>query len=849
MNGRSHARPSLRSGLPWDRPAAGSNVSLNHTGQFTCYEKRTFSLAIDRHSGEGTAEWLGSRGPVAAILMLTGAAGLIYEVAWQRHLGVLVGVDHAATAATLAVFLGGLSLGYAICGGLSARSPRPLATYAWLEIAIALWGLAFPWTFSATEHLTRVWDFSPPFGLIAASLGAAVPLILLPAFLMGATVPFMTRGLAVSLPGLTATHARVYGLNTLGAVAGALGAGFMVLPAWGPDGAVRLAAALNLVAALLLFSLPRTRVAVETGPSPETDPQSAPARFPVSTLAALALLGGVATMAQENALIRLLGLVLGGTPFVFALIVAAFVAAIAVSSIAVSRLSAIPPSALFLTCAGSSAMWLALFPMYDTWPWLAHAMRFATGERGLSFAPYHAVVWLVLSAALFFAVAPMGAVLPLAYHELRASLPGSGRASGRLLAWSALGSLAGSVGAGILLFYIVDLPRVLLVAPLLAALMAWLSAPAAARAARPVALALIAATVAAGVWLPSFAPARLAMGTFRMRKVTPYTFSGPRKFQAERMVNRNLIHQEDGPLDSVAVFEVPAWDLPLPRPLEIYINGKSDSNTLFDRETLRLSAHVPMLLAGEGRRALVIGQGTGVTLGELTLWPELTGIDMVEVSPSVARTLPLFRTQTHDAGNNPRLKLHVEDARFFLRRPGDPWDVIVSEPSNMWVGSNDLLFTADFFRSIASRLAPDGVLLQFVHLYETDAQALCSVVATMSAAFPALTAFRGTQGDWLVVASRGLPEGAEARARARWAAHPEVRASLAELGIKDFDDLWSRRVPAFPDYATRARSTCPIHTELDTRLGYRSARAMFDGTTLVEHEVLGTRADGGRVVH
>jgi spermidine synthase len=774
-------------------------------------------------------------GGVAAILLLTGAAGLIYEVAWQRYLGAMVGVDHAATAATLAVFLGGLSLGYAICGGLSARSSRPLLTYAWLEIAIGLWGLVFPWTFAATESVSRAWSFSPPFGLIVGSLGAAVPLILLPAMLMGATVPFMTRGLAVSLSGLTATHARVYGLNTLGAVAGALGGGFVILPAVGPDGSVRLAAALNLGAALILFAMPQTRVAVATGPSPTTEPPSAPARFPVSTLAALALLGGFATMAQENALIRLLGLVLGGTPFMFALIVAAFVAAIAAGSMAVARLPAIPPRALFLTCAGSSAMWLALFPTYDAWPWLAHAMRFAAGESGLGFGTYYALVWFVLFAALFLAIAPMGAVLPLAYHELRATLSGSGRASGRLLAWSALGSLAGSIGAGVLLFYLVDLPRVLLVAPLLAAVMAWLAAPAAWRAARPIALFLI---MAAGVWLPGFAPARLAMGTFRIHKVTPYTFSGPRRFQSERMVNRNLIHQEDGPLDSVAVLEVPAWDLPMPRPLEIYINGKSDSNTMSDRETLRLSAHLPMLLAGNARRTLIIGQGTGVTLGELTLWPELTSIDMVEVSPSVARTLPLFRTQTRGADKDPRLKLHVEDARFFLRRPGDPWDVIVSEPSNLWVGSNDLLFTDSFFRLIASRLAQGGVLLQFAHLYETDSEAVCSVVATMSSTFPDLTAFRGTKGDWLIVASRGTPEGSEARARARWEAHPEMRASLAELGIKNFDDLWARRIATFGDYAARARSACPIHTELDTRLGYRSARAMFEGTTVSEQALL-----------
>ena len=112
------------------------------------------------------------------LTVLTGFSGLVYEVAWQRYLGVLVGVDHAATSATLAVFLGGLSLGYAICGRLSARSTRPLWTYAWLEVAIAAWGLAFPWTFRGNESLASGWSVASPLGLIAASLGATSALVI-----------------------------------------------------------------------------------------------------------------------------------------------------------------------------------------------------------------------------------------------------------------------------------------------------------------------------------------------------------------------------------------------------------------------------------------------------------------------------------------------------------------------------------------------------------------------------------------------------------------------------------------------------------------------------------------------
>ncbi len=777
--------------------------------------------------------------PAAAVLLATGAAGLIYEVAWQRHLGVIVGVDHAATVTTLAVFLGGLSLGYAICGGISARTARPLRAYAWLELAIGAWGLAFPWTFLLVDGLVRTWSFSRPFGLIAGSLGAALLLVLVPSMLMGATVPFMTRGLVVSLSGLTATHARVYGLNTLGAVAGTLGAGFGLLPAWGPNATVRLAALLNLASAAILFLLPGTGAAQPSAAAAEPEPRPAARRLPGWTLSAIALLSGMATMSQQGALIRLLGLVLGGTPYVFCLVVAAFVASIAVGSLIVARRRTIPASALFSACAASSAAWLVLFPTYDTWPWLAHALRFLPGSGGFGFGAYHALTWLILSLVLLFAVAPMGAIIPLAFHERGASIAGAGRTSGRLLAWNALGALAGSLSGGFLLFHLVDLPRVLLVAPILAGVLAWLAAPGAGRAARPVAIALIAVAVFAGFRLPGFDPQRLALGTYRMHEVTSVTFSGPRAFHAARMINHNFVHQADGPLDSVAVLEAPAWELPLPRPLEIYINGKNDSNTLIDQETLRLSAHLPMLLASGTRRALIVGQGTGVTAGELTLWPELQVIDLAEVSPNVVRTLPLFAAHTHDVGSDPRLRIHVGDARFYLRRPENTWDVIVSEPSNLWGGGNDLLFTLEFFRSIDARLADGGVVLQWLHLYETDSEVVCSVVATIGKVFPELTAFRATEGDWLIVASRGSPEGAEARARERLAAHPAVLASLSELGVKGFDDLWAHRVRAFPDYADRARRSCAPHTAIDTRLNYRASRDLFYGTRVSERELVG----------
>lgn len=776
----------------------------------------------------------------ALTLLATGAASLTYETAWQRHLTILVGADHAATAATLAVFLGGLSLGYALCGRLSERVRSPLRAYAWLEVAIGIWGFCFPWTFAAVSRVAESWSFSPPFGLIVGSLGAGALLILTPALLMGATVPFMTRGLAASADGLTGTHARVYGLNTLGAVAGVLLAGFVLLPVYGLDTTLRIAASVNLAAAAAagLLSLGAFTPAEPSRIGHVVRPDGT--RFSGRTLAIVAALSGAATMSQENALIRFGGIVFGGTSYVFALVVGIFIAAIALGSLFVSTRSRISPRALWSACVLSCTAWIVLFWTYDAWPWLAHALRVGVASNGIGFALYHSIVWIVLLAALLPAIAPLGALLPLVFHEHRASVGDSGRVAGGLLGWNALGALLGSLAGGLLLFHVLELGGVLLVAPLLTASMALLVARPAGRVAQVIALGLLLATVAVGVVQPGFDPARLVFGTFRMRSVTPATFSTPGEFHALRMLNRNLVYREDGPLTSVAVVEAPAWDLPQPRPREIYINGKCDSNTLHDRETLRLAAHLPALLAPRRDRSLVVGLGTGVTAGELTLWTDVTSIDQVELSATVAGVLPRFSEQTHALERDPRLALDIEDARHRLRRAGPPWDLIVSEPSNLWNSGNDLLFTLEFFRSIDARLAPGGVLLQWLHLYETDAQVVCSVVATLHAVFPSVRAFRGTPGDWLIVASRGpIDAAAEARARERLAVQPAVAASLRELGVDGVDALLQREVRQFPAFAERARERCEVHRAGSTRLSYRAARALFAGTSVLEPELLG----------
>ena len=104
--------------------------------------------------------------PLYVIVFATGAAGLIFEVTWQRYLGRLLGSDSMATAIILAIFLGGLSLGYYLCGKLSTRVRNHFKAYALLEGIIGVWCLYFPTLFKTVESLTQSWSFSLPIMII-----------------------------------------------------------------------------------------------------------------------------------------------------------------------------------------------------------------------------------------------------------------------------------------------------------------------------------------------------------------------------------------------------------------------------------------------------------------------------------------------------------------------------------------------------------------------------------------------------------------------------------------------------------------------------------------------------------
>ena len=96
-----------------------------------------------------------NRGIILGIFILSGAAGLIYEVVWARQLVLVFGNTTQAVSAILTGFFGGMAIGSALGGRVADRIRRPLRLYGLLELVLVAVVLLTPVTFRLLHEVYR----------------------------------------------------------------------------------------------------------------------------------------------------------------------------------------------------------------------------------------------------------------------------------------------------------------------------------------------------------------------------------------------------------------------------------------------------------------------------------------------------------------------------------------------------------------------------------------------------------------------------------------------------------------------------------------------------------------------
>jgi len=769
--------------------------------------------------------------PIALTLtVLTGFTGLVYEVTWQKYLGILLGSHAEATAAVLGIFLGGLSVGYALFGRLTRRvveraqtrgdAPRLLYIYALVEAGIGLYALLFPWIFGLAQKLSLV----GPTGTgtaFAFDVGLSTLLLGPPTVLMGGTIPILTLVLAGNLERATRVHAWVYGSNTAGAFAGALAGGFVLIPVLGLDSVMFAMACLNLVAAAGFWQLDRRHRELALVPSPSPGAQTVPR---LGAWVAVALLAGFGMMTLQTILNRIGGLAFGSSQFTFAMVVAVFVLCIALGSLAVSAFNRIPRGFVV------GSQWLLvflLFPLYIVMgdaPYWAHAIRAIFRPVEFAFYGYQIAVFTGLLLLLAVPIGLSGALLPLLFHELRREVRDLGSVAGRLYAWNTIGSLLGALVGGYVLFFWLDLHHIYRVAMVALVVGASILTRLVLRPLPRMVPVLMLLPTLVAIWLlPAWAENRLSSGLFRQREPTRHSFQGPSEMFEHRGRGEPIFY-EDGPTSSVAVVETDGE----PETRSIIVNGKPDGSLRGDYPTMALSALIPALLAEKYERAFVIGWGTGVTTGELAALEDSRSVRVAEISRAVVAAAPYFDIGNGDASKSPKVDILRGDAYRTLLRSERKFDLIVSEPSNPWVTGVEMLYSREFLQAAREHLAPGGVYAQWFHVYESDADVVALVLRTYADVFPNVSVWFALGSDLLLIGHDRTERALDVDALAERFAQPDFRAGFGRVGIDSFPQLLAHElVPLGTLHAAELEGD--IQTLRHPILSYRAGRAFFLG--------------------
>ena len=753
-----------------------------------------------------------------ALFFASGLLGLGYQVLWSKYLLDFIGASAYSYATVLAAFMGGLAAGGALLGRRADSVASPLRLFALLEAGVGVYALAFPWLLNVAR--TALFESTATAGsgldLLLAKAAVAGALLLPPTILMGGTLPAMLRHVTLSASQSALMTPLLYGINAAGAVFGALGVAFLLLPAAGMTGALHALAAGNIVVAILAaLAPPRPRLAEE--PEPASEPPPRRLRF---VWAALAVAGAL-SFALEVAWTRYLGIVLGSSTDSFAIILASFISGIAIGSLLLAAWGGRvrdPLATWGVSMMLVGGLLLAPLPLYVYLPWVLKQLLHSLAPTPMGFVLY-AALRLALCVALLLPVAMLiGVAVPLAIRGATSELSRLGAVAGRAYAWNTLGNVVGALATGLVLLPAMGMERLLRLVALGFGLVGFLvifaCAVAPSRRRTVLAATALVAVVGANAGLEPWQTIWFATSPFR-RSVN-WPFARVRAALAER----NVLLEIDDPAGHLMVTEA-IEDEGLQRVL--LVNGKPDASSSADMPTQVLSGQLPLLLNPQARDVLVIGLASGVTAGAVLTHPveRLTVVDIVAAMPRAAEHFARWNGAPLE---DPRTQFVVADARDYLFRTKGTFDAIVSEPSNPWMAGTAALFTREFYERAAERLSPGGLFLQWVQAYEFDDELFAVVLRTFRQTFPHVYGFQASTSDVLLVGARSpLAPGWEAVGR-RFET-PAVKRHLAGIGLSDLDALLAFQVMSPGTAAFVAASTTLENTDDNRLLETRAPRA------------------------
>jgi spermidine synthase len=694
------------------------------------------------------------------LFFLSGASALIYEIAWQRSLNLIFGVSSLSVSAVLAAFMGGLALGGMLFGRLADRARHPLRAYALLEAGIAITGLLVPFGLSAVAVSSPGLQAHLPAGRWSFALLRfifSLAILGLPTTFLGATLPFMARLMIRPAATKPSVFSLVYAVNTLGAIVGAALTGLLLLRVLGMKHTLWIAASLNGLTASIAALMAR-RTGSEADVAVPVTSKNDTAGSPIGPVLFCAALTGALSLGLEVIWSRILGVLTSNSAYGFALVLVVALSGLFLGSLLNAWWARRPGSPWRrLACCQALLAGFTLFapPYFHVTPnWLVHLCDSASPAK------IFLGELLLTAAALFVPMFLSGMSLPLLVG-LVSELRDVGQQIGRLYALNALGCATGPFLIGFILIPVLGIHGALSVCFALAVALAvvgwWQAAPAAGL--RQILVAAIAVSIVATAWL-----------------LVP----GGEYLKSPIMLPRQLLYYAEGDNATVAVIQETSGAK------SILVDGQPVAGTggtsIVDQKML---AHLPLLLHPAPRRALTVGFGSGGTSYSMSLHG--IDVDCVEIEACVPAAADHFASENHGILQHPQYRLVVDDARSWLRVAPEPYDVIVTDCTNIQYRSNADLYTTNYFDLMHQRLSADGVAAAWVPANGIDSSDLKTLLRSFRSVFPHTSVWymNTLPTDFLIVIGTPRPLRLDLSSWRERMQAPAIYADMAAVGLAD----------------------------------------------------------------
>lgn len=686
------------------------------------------------------------------MFFLSGAGALAFETVWFGQAGLVVGNSVWSAALVVGAFMAGLALGNALAMRLAPRSRNPVLAYAGVEVVAAVSGallvVAFPYLPALFAPI-----LAPLLGETAsldfARAAIAFLLMAVPATALGATLPLLAKPLEAVTGSYGFALGRLYGVNTLGAVAGTLLAELVLVPELGLRASGFAAAACNLAAAAIAW-----RIAPRFG-SPAANIEGAPGGR--ARVLAAAFLAGAALLALEVVWFRFLLVFVDGTTLVFAVMLAVVLAGIGLGGLAAARLSG-----SLAALARPAAAGCAVFVVACYWGFGVLVDALSPLRPGSPWTAVLLCVFLMAPAALLsgFLFTALGA-------RLRARMNDAGAATGALALANTLGAMLGSLLAAFVLLPLLGMESSFFLLAL---------------------VYLACVLVVPGEGSPELRFAPVLACVFALVLFPFGRMSGTFHAGVEKRFGGTIVAAREGL--SQTTFYLRHDFLGEPLFHRLATNSYSMASTAVGVERyMKLFAWLPAALHPKIESALVLCFGVGATASAVTALPAVKQVDVVDTSRDVLEMSDVvFPDPSRHPLRDARVRTHVEDARFFLQLTDKRYDLITGEPPPPKMAGVASLYTREYFSLVKARLNQGGIATYWLPAYLLLEKESLSIVRAFCEAFEDCSLWSGLNRDWILMGSRGglAPVSRERFARL-WKL--PLGEDLRRLGIHDAAQL------------------------------------------------------------